>query len=72
VWPFTLPDLPGVLLYLKDTWPPELIGFLFASAGMVAGSLLSEPHPEPLTRHHAHKFGERQRHKHHQHNPMAH
>ena len=70
VWPFTLPDLPAALGYLKSTWPPELVGFLFASAGMVIGSLLSEPHPEPLTRHHAHKFG--QRHHHHKHNPMAH
>lgn len=72
VWPFTRPDLPAALLYLKDTWPPELVGFLAAVSGMIVGSLLSEAHPEPLTHHHAHKYGERRKHHHHSHNPMAH
>lgn len=65
--------LPGFLQYLKDTWPPELVGFLFALGGMIVGSLVSEAHPEPLTHHHAHKYGERRKHHHGaQHNPMAH
>lgn len=43
----------------EGMWPPQLAGFLTAIIGMVLGSLLSEPHEDPLTHHHAKRHGER-------------
>lgn len=43
----------------EGMWPPQLAGFLMATFGMILGSLLSEPHKDPLTHHHAKRHGER-------------
>lgn len=47
----------------EGLWPPQLAGFLMAILGMILGSLLSEPHKDPLTHHHAKRHGERMLHK---------
>jgi Na+/proline symporter len=60
-WWFTFLPMPAAIASLKDTWPPELVGLLLACIGMVTGSLLSAPHEKPLTHHHAHEFGARNR-----------
>jgi hypothetical protein len=42
---------------------------LFSVGAMMIGSLLSEPQAEPLTQHHARKYGQQ---RHSKANPMAH